>query len=100
MSDWGWAERFLSEDDIIELEEKTRQVIYDNENGLIVNIQLSNDQCMQLVEKFYDTLDPLSEETMESHEYIEEFLLNFIMFLEEYLDCEEDGWHERRNDSD
>ena len=47
MSDWGWAERFLSEDDIIELEEKTRQVIYDNENGLIVNIQLSNDQCMQ-----------------------------------------------------
>jgi hypothetical protein len=100
MSNWDWAERFFSKDDIYELEEKSKQLIYDNENGLIVNIPLSNEQCMQLVEKFYDTLDPLSEETMESHEYIEEFLLNFIAFVENYLDVEHDGWHERRNSID
>jgi hypothetical protein len=94
---WSWAKRIFTEDDLYDLADRTDRIIYDNENGFIVNIALTNEQCMDLVEHFYHSQseDP-DEDVIDSFDYIEGFLANFIYFLQNYLDGEHSGWEERR----
>ena len=39
---WRWAERIFSQEDMLDIAQKTDRIIYDNENGFIVNITLTN----------------------------------------------------------
>ena len=50
MSDnYEWAKKFFRDEELDEIEDKTNQIIFNNENGFVVNIVLSNEQCMDLV---------------------------------------------------
>jgi hypothetical protein len=94
---WSWAKRIFTEDDLYDLADRTDRIIYDNENGFIVNITLTNEQCMELVEHWWDSQseDP-DQDVIDSFEYLEGFLSNFIYFLQSYLEDQHFGWQERR----
>jgi hypothetical protein len=95
---WDWAERIFSEDELDDLSSRTDRIIYDNENGFIVNIALTNEQCMDLVENWWTSQDDTYgvAASIVSFEYIEHFLADFMWFLEIYLDDNHSGWRERR----
>jgi hypothetical protein len=95
---WDWAERIFSEDELDDLSSRTDRIIYDNENGFIVNIALTNEQCMDLVENWWTSQDDTYgvAASIVSFEYIEHFLADFMWFLEMYLDDSHSGWRERR----
>ena len=93
---WDWAESIFSEDDMSDIAARADRILFDNENGFMVNIQLTNEQCMELVEHWWNSHDEDFDGEMESFDYIEGFLANFIEFLENYLDLQLKGWQERR----
>jgi sugar-specific transcriptional regulator TrmB len=94
---WSWAKRLFNEEDLYDLADRTDRIIHDNENGFIVNIGLTNEQCMDLVEHWYNSQSEDTDEYfIESFDYIEDFLANFIYFLQDYLEREHQGWEERR----
>lgn len=94
---WDWAEKIFTQDDLLDMAVRSDQIIHDNENGFVVNIQLTNEQCMEFVEHYWRSVDTENTEaSMESYDYIEGFLMNFIEFLENYLDNQLHGWQERR----
>ena len=94
---WDWAERIFSQEDMIEIAARSDQILFDNENGYMVNIQLTNEQCMELVEHRWNSQDEdTRHDVIESYDYIEGFLANFIDFLENYLNHQLEGWQERR----
>jgi len=94
---WDWAERIFSQEDMVEIAARSDQILFDNENGFMVNIQLTNEQCMELVEHWWNSQDEdTRHDVIESYDYIEGFLANFIDFLENYLNHQLEGWQERR----
>jgi len=98
MSDsWSWAKRIFNLEDLLDLANKTDNVLYDNENGFVVHITLSNEQCMDLVEHFFTIQEAKPDEFHErSYEYIDGFMSNFVYFLQDYLDTQHQGWEQRR----
>ena len=50
MSSDDWARKIFSEIELEELSLTSEKIVYDSEHGLIVNIGLSNDMCVDLVE--------------------------------------------------
>lgn len=94
---WDWAEKIFTQEDLLDMAVRSDQIISDNENGFIVNIQLTNEQCMELVEHWWNSMDEdLSKDVTESYDYIEGFLMNFMEFLQDYLNSNLHGWQERR----
>ena len=94
---WSWTKRIFSAEEIDELCSKSDRIIYDNENGFIVSITLTNEQCMDLVENWWESQNPdIEADVIDSYEYIESFLANFMFFLEIYLDGYQPGWKEYR----
>jgi hypothetical protein len=82
---------------MVEIAARSDQILFDNENGFMVNIQLTNEQCMELVEHWWNSQDEdTRHDVIESYDYIEGFLANFIDFLENYLNHQLEGWQERR----
>ena len=98
MSDsYAWARRFFSDDEIEDLMDKTDRLLFDNENGFVISVGITNQQCMELVEHWWNTLDPVDDYSIhESYDYIHNFMAEFMWFLETYLDEEHTGWRERR----
>ena len=82
---WDWANQFFNAEEIDELDEKSNQIIFNNENGLVVNIVLSHEQSMVLVSHYHRTLDDNVEDGQTSFEYLEGFLAHFIRFLDNCL---------------
>ena len=82
---WDWANQFFNADEISELDEKSNQIIHNNENGLIVNIVLSHEQCMDLVWNYHITLDEDIEDCQTSFEFLDGFLAHFTEFLDNCL---------------
>lgn len=94
---WDWAEQIFTQEDLLDMAVRSDQIISDNENGFIVNIQLTNEQCMELVENWWNSQDEdWDDSTIEAFDYIEGFIANFIDFLENYLNSQLHGWQERR----
>lgn len=97
MSDsYSWAKRFFSDDEIEDLMGKADQMFFDNENGFVISVGITNQQCMELVEHWWNTIEPDDEYSIhESYDYINKFLGELMWFLETYLDEEQTGWRER-----
>lgn len=52
MSSDDWARKIFSEVELEELSLTSEKIVYDSEHGLIVNVGLSNDMCVELVESW------------------------------------------------
>jgi len=95
---WSWAKRIFNLEDLLEIANKTDEVLHDNENGFVVHITLSNEQCMDLVEHFFIIQEAKDDEFhLISFEYIDNFMSNFVYFLQDYLDTQHEGWEQRRH---
>lgn len=84
---YEWAKKFFRDEEIDEIEDKTNQIIFNNENGFVVNIVLSNEQCMDLVHHYSITgsEDYGDTDIFGSYQFLDGFMSNFIDFLELHL---------------
>lgn len=80
---YEWAKKFFRDEEIDEIEDKTNQIIFNNENGFVVNIVLSNEQCMDLVHHYSITYseDDGNTDIFSSYEFLDGFMSNFIDFI-------------------
>ena len=102
MSDsFEWAESIFTDAELYELSVKSDRILFDNENGFIVNIAITNEQCMDLIENWWALEDPdYHRDIISSFEYIDNFLYDFMTFLQKYLDEEHPEWQELRYNLD
>ena len=84
-NEWTWARRFFSEEEIEDFTIKSEKIIYDAEHGLVVNIGLSNDMCIELVENW----GRAHHDDLQSQIYMLHFIDGFIDYLKDYLESEE-----------
>ncbi len=101
MSDnYEWAKKFFRDEELDEIEDKTNQIIFNNENGFVVNIVLSNEQCMDLVHHYTMTnsAEINDEEYLGSIEFLDGFLSNFVAFIGLHLQETNPDWYEEYYD--
>jgi hypothetical protein len=78
-----WLHRIFSVDDLEDLNTRAEKILYNNENGFIASIALTNEQCIELLHHYYKSRG--MRFSFDSLRYVEEFLFFMIQFLEEYL---------------
>jgi hypothetical protein len=79
-----WARKIFSEVELEELSLTSEKIVYDSEHGLIVNVGLSNDMCVELVESWAMSQGGHFPSQMHMLAFIE----SFIDYLRNYLDEE------------
>jgi hypothetical protein len=85
MSSDDWARKIFSEVELEELSLTSEKIVYDSEHGLIVNIGLSNDMCVDLVEAW-----GMSQSGhLPSQMHMLAFIEGFIDYLRNYLNEED-----------
>lgn len=84
MSD-DWARKIFSETEMEELSVTSEKIVHDSEHGIVLNIGLSNDMCVDLVEAWGKG----HEGDMNAQLHILHFLEGFINYLKEYLESED-----------
>jgi len=89
----SWLNRVFSGEELRELIGKTDRILWDQENGLLVQVPMSNNQCMELVHH-YRMVHSDVPEAFESYEFLDEFLSAFVAFVENHLDSEIPNWNE------
>ena len=85
MSSDDWAHRIFSESELEELSLTSEKIVYDSEHGVIINVGLSNDMCVDLVESWARS----QEGDFASQMHMLAFIQGFINYLKDYL-AEED----------
>lgn len=91
-----WAENIFTSNDIEELGNKYEKIVYNSENGVIVTIGITNEQCMEFCHH-YDRSRGGNDVGFESFNYIESFLNFLATYLDEHL--QEEGL-DYKNDYD
>ena len=84
MNSDDWARKIFSEVELEELSLTSEKIVYDSEHGLIVNVGLSNDMCVDLVESWAMSQGGHFPSQMHMLAFIE----SFIDYLRNYLDEE------------
>jgi len=85
MSNEDWIRKIFSESELEELNLNYEKIVHDSEHGIVVNVGLSNDMCVDLVEAWiYSQRNSLSAQI-----HIMSFIDSFIEFLKSYLDSED-----------
>lgn len=95
MSDKPWMWSVFSKDEIDELLSNSSRIVWDQENGLVVHLSLSNNQCMEFVHHYTMTREIDVADAMESTEFIEGFLYDLVAHIHEHLEQESPNWQER-----
>lgn len=90
---WMWS--VFSKEEIDELVTNSSRIMWDEENGLVINITLNNNQCMEFLHHYHMTRDSDVYDTMESTIFVEDFLFDFASYIEDHLDRETPGWQEK-----
>ena len=85
MNSEDWARNIFSETEMEELSVTSEKIVYDSEHGIIINIGLSNDMCVDLVEAW--ALSQSGDLTSQIHMLA--FIEGFIDYLRNYLREEE-----------
>lgn len=82
-----WADDCFSSSDYEELLDIGNSIIYNNENGFVAHLSLSNEQCIDLIMHYRTSRNANGEarSIWESMLHIENFLSYFMQLLEEYL---------------
>ena len=83
-----WAEQIFSSRDVEELNNKYEKILYNSENGMIMTLGISNDQCMEFCYHYFRSRRG-RDIKFESLAYIESFLAFLADYLNEHL--EEEG---------
>lgn len=84
MTNEEWAENIFTSNDIEELSSKYEKILYNSENGVIITLGISNDQCMEFC-WHYDRSRSGEDVDFESFKYIESFLNFLASYLDEHL---------------
>ena len=85
MNNDDWAQNIFSDSELEELSLTSEKIVYDSEHGLIVNIGLSNDMCVDLVEAW-----GMSQSGhLPSQMHMLAFIEGFIDYLRNYLNEED-----------
>jgi hypothetical protein len=79
-----WAENIFTSNDIEELGNKYEKILYNSENGVIVTIGISNEQCMEFC-YHYNRSRSGTDVGFESYTYIESFLHFLASYLDDHL---------------
>jgi len=85
MNSDDWARRIFSESELEELSLTSEKIVYDSENGIIINVGLSNDMCVDLVEAWGMS----QRNSLQDQIYMLNFIESFINYLKNYLNEEE-----------
>ena len=82
-----WIDKVFSSEEYEELLDIGNSIIYNNENGFVAHLALSNEQCIDLIMQYQKSRNANGEvrSIWESMLHIENFLSYFMQFLEEYL---------------
>ena len=79
-----WAKKIFSESELEELNVTSEKVVYDSEHGIVVNIGLSNDMCVDLIQAWEKSHDGHFASQLHMLAFIE----GFIDYLRDYLNDE------------
>jgi hypothetical protein len=77
-----WAEEVLHAKDLHDLSLTSERIVRDNENGLTVNLGLSNEFCINLCQRWTKAMRFAD---WESTIMVHAFFQSFIDYLDEYL---------------
>lgn len=83
MSSNDWEKMFFTHEEIEDIKERTNEIIYNNENGIIINIAMSNEQCMEFC--YHYDLSRRIDGDVHSAIWIEGFISFFNDYLLEHL---------------
>lgn len=92
----NWLHSVFSREELHELLNKSDRILWDQENGLLVQVALSNNQCMQLVHHYRMTQSDVPD-ALESFYFLDDFLAHLVAFVEAHLDQEVPNWNELFN---
>lgn len=93
-----WMQKIFSKSELNELLRASEKILWDDDNGIVINISLSNNQCMDFVHHWHisrDNDDAEISEMIDSVAHIEDFLLHMALFLENHLYEEDPDWPDR-----
>jgi len=90
---WMWS--IFSGDEIKELLDNSSRIVWDQENGLIIHLTMSNNQCMDFMHHYFITRETEILDAGLSIEFIEGFLFDMVSNIEQHLDREVPDWQER-----
>jgi len=90
---WMWS--IFSKEEIDELMTNSSRIMWDQENGLVIHLTLSNNQCMDFLHHYFITRETDIPDAMVSTEFIEGFLFDLMANIEAHLDKEVPDWQER-----
>lgn len=94
MSDKPWMWSVFSEDEINELVTQSSRIVWNQDNGMVVNLTLSNNQCMDFLHHYFMTRETEMLDVGESVEFIEGFLFDLMNHVEKHLDNEAPHWED------
>lgn len=95
MNDKPWMWSVFSREEIDELMTNTSRIVWDQQNGMVIHLSLSNNQCMDFLHHYFITRETNTIDAMASTEFIEGFLFDLMTHIEAHLDDEAPGWQER-----
>lgn len=81
MSTDDWVNRIFSESELEELMVTSEKIVHDSEYGIVINIGLSNDMCVDLVQAWAKS----QAGDLESQVHMLAFIEGFIDYLRGYL---------------
>lgn len=84
-----WARALMSPADYNELQLLANDAYYDYGNGFVIHLGLTIQQIEDIIYHYHNIRVMHS---MESTEYIAEFLANLILFLERFSDGHQEGY--------
>ena len=94
MSERPWMWTVFSEEEIHELITQSSRIMWNQDNGMVVNLTLTNNQCMDFLHHYFLTRETDVLEAYESIEFIEGFLFDLMHHIEKHLEIETPNWQE------
>jgi hypothetical protein len=85
MNNDEWARKIFSETEMEELSVTSEKIVHDSEHGIVINIGLSNDMCVDLVEAWFYA----QQDSLKAQMHMLVFMEGFIDYLKDYLRSEE-----------
>lgn len=91
MTSDDWAETIFNSSEVEELSSRYEKILYNTENGMIMTIGISNDQCLEFCYHYFSSRRG-KDVNFESLGYIESFLAFLADYLNEHLEEEGLDW--------
>lgn len=85
MNNDEWAKKIFSESELEELNVTSEKIVHDSEHGIVINIGLSNDMCVDLIEAWGRS----HHNDLVAQIHMLHFIEGFINYLKEYLESED-----------